>query len=874
MPTFIENSNCRGVRPSGIVGIKHNLRPNLTARLLNDRHCARCIVAPGGYGKSSLAYEYAQIVFEFKHVFWIRCESPCFIRDLDKGNLAESIFACDDQAKLVVCDDVPQLDPDRTKIFCEFVSKILSNDCEMVVCCTPSNDTITSQQTDCLQIRAKDLLLSDDEIEIERTRGNAVEDFDAFGKQWRVPSFVWKEGNAADIVAGMAKESLPISLKSAMLAMLALQEGEISDLARFLRPSALNGDITYLAREYPYLGIDINDESYQTIKIKIPDIVKGLGKGWEGLSSGFREQQASDIVASLADALLENGLCGRSVEFIKLYGKGGSRKRWVEKNGWSLAFFPDPFAYLNLLESCLSKYGGLTSDIHTVAAWCAYMLGRKETATSYCKRAYRMNSPSWQSRKACDLLMLINEHEAPIPCSSNFVQKSCNDDFEMRAKSIDAPFIASPIDWNLACELEVSLLDGRSQFIIDWGNRLSMLKDDPDDIFMSRTLMFSGALFVQHLMAEGLDDSDGEDVWETIDSISNLVNKMMDSSVTDDMSWLEYLAVKTIAECSDAYPYKFSTALRVSDVAAMRRVEMSLFEQAGKWVATLENSKRKKGEYELTHPDAFRKGALGAKELSALRTTTPTLSIMLFGGLTCWIGDNKEDIRILTREKAKELMAILALNLGKDVSREKLVRMLWPESNFESANKNLYVVWSNLRRSLSVGESCPYLLKTQNGFCLDSRNVSSDLTEFDDLCRSLIFGCEDLVLWEDLYEKVSGKFSDDLLPFMTENQSIESARKKYRDQLVDGLVAASNRLYAQDEVRGAIWYAREAKRRDPAREDVYIALMAAQIASDQRACALDTYFECRRFLSESLGIDPSAKVMALYHSIIEEEHEI
>ncbi len=47
--------------------------------------------------------------------------------------------------------------------------------------------------------------------------------------------------------------------------------------------------------------------------------------------------------------------------------------------------------------------------------------------------------------------------------------------------------------------------------------------------------------------------------------------------------------------------------------------------------------------------------------------------------------------------------------------------------------------------------------------------------------------------------------------------------------------------------------------------------MEAQIASGQRAAAIDAYFACRRYLSEELGIDPSPRVVELYRSIIETE---
>lgn len=873
MPTFIENCNCKGVRPSGIVGKKHNLRPSLTGRLLNDRHCARYIVAPGGFGKSSLAYEYAQIVFEFKHVFWIRCDSPCFIRDLDAGTLVESVFASDEGARLVVFDDVPQLDASRTQAFDEAVEAILKTDCEVIACCTPANDSISFSHPDSIQIRAKDLLLNDEEVEIERMRGCDISDFDANGKQWRIASFVWSEGSNRHVVAGMSQEGLPLSLKSAMFAMLALGEGEMGDLARFLRPSAFGDDLAYLAEEYPYLGINLGDDSYQTIEVEISDIVKGMGAEIEAFSSGFVENATPDMASAFADALVEMGACGRGADFMRAYGKGDVRHKWVARNGWSLAFLPDPLPLLEIVEDCLAKNGRLSCDICTVAAWSAHILGDEGSAKSYCMKAYRGAPLGWQGRDACDLVSMIVDgalfDSGNVPARAQW--PLCDMPFDEGEPSY--ALRDAPLDWTLACKLERALLEGNDAFAKEWKDAASATGPQNDDLFTSRTLMFSGTLFLRKVLQEGLSDSAEDVIWETIELIAEHAIPLIAATGTEDMGWPEYLAVKAIEECADRFPFRFASSLRVSDVAAMRRVDMRLFDQAGKWRARFEDSRRRKGEFELTHPDVFRKSSMRPAELSALRAATPTLSIVLFGGLYCWIGEHKEDMRPITREKAKSLLAIIALNHGREVSREKLVNMLWPNANFESANKNLYVVWSFLKRSLSIGDSCPYLLRTQNGFRLDTRYVSCDLSEFEELCRALLFGRNDAVLWEEMYEKVSGPFSEDLLPSLANNQTIDDARKMYRDQLVDGLVAASNRLYLQDEVRGAMWYAREAKRRDPSREDVYIALMAAQIASDQRANALDTYFECRKFLSDNMGIDPSAKVMELYRSIIEEEHE-
>jgi DNA-binding SARP family transcriptional activator len=45
--------------------------------------------------------------------------------------------------------------------------------------------------------------------------------------------------------------------------------------------------------------------------------------------------------------------------------------------------------------------------------------------------------------------------------------------------------------------------------------------------------------------------------------------------------------------------------------------------------------------------------------------------------------------------------------------------------------------------------------------------------------------------------------------------------------------------------------------------------MRAQLSLGQQAHALDTFFECKTFLNEELGIDPSKKMTKLYREIIE-----
>ena len=102
MTRFIQQSACEGRRPHGVVPDRLRSRPRLLSRLLEDRGALRLVVAPPGFGKATLAFEYASVMFQFEHVFWLRGSSPCFLRDLDAGVLAEAVLEADEHAALMV----------------------------------------------------------------------------------------------------------------------------------------------------------------------------------------------------------------------------------------------------------------------------------------------------------------------------------------------------------------------------------------------------------------------------------------------------------------------------------------------------------------------------------------------------------------------------------------------------------------------------------------------------------------------------------------------------------------------------------------------------------------------------------------------------
>ena len=285
-------------------------------------------------------------------------------------------------------------------------------------------------------------------------------------------------------------------------------------------------------------------------------------------------------------------------------------------------------------------------------------------------------------------------------------------------------------------------------------------------------------------------------------------------------------------------------------------------------------AERARAERERSSRDRYEARPIRSETPGAPGSSAPILYVRLLGGLDVRIGEQQVDMQAFSRQKTKTLLALLVLARGRELSRERLLETLWPDSPHGCAIKNFYSVWSQLKRGLDYEGTCPYLLRDQGGVRLDARLLRSDVAELDSICRALSFGEIDLDRWRDHLEAIDGSYSGDLLPSESVNDDIAAARRRLRINLVDSLVCASGRLLESGEPRAALWFAREAAGRDRSREDACAALMEAQLGAGQRAAAIDTYLSCRRYLVEELGIDPSPSIVALYRSAVEAEEAL
>lgn len=957
MPTFIEKCNCKGSGPERLRYSRHYLRPRIVGELLKDRVVPRYLVGPKGYGKSSVAFEYAQLMFEFEHVFWVNCESPCFLRDLDRGDLASAILSEDGDAALVVCDDVPSLDPDRVALFYDFANGLAKEGCELLVTCIPSMEESLGAFRSAVVVDSRDLLLGDDEIQMDISRGNVALDGAALLRDCdRAPAMLWADDGAAEILDGIKGEDLPLSMRLLMLAILILGSGRVSVLEGIADARTISDDLGFLERRYPYLGIDLQDGSFDAISVAC-DVLRARSRmSLADVAPVSSARCLSELAFLIADELLEAGSAQRAASFLAEFTFKGYVAKWAVLRGWRLVMEGEMLCMLRLAGGARREQPELRMHLDALCAWAAYGIGEQSLMLRSRNRALGNDSSEWACRCAVAALGCADFSQATAREAVDMLEAAMPMVVCDGVSSREA-MASSPLDWNVffcGCRdllQAIAAIDGdaavsgdasgavlcmpappgrelaralserisreadaagsaslaSSCLVAAWSVR-AILVNRASEFRLSANAGISGAgagagegectgagegalagagecagnaeaVAAATHAAASIHAGDGglPESWAALTSCLLEVVERFASDSSQDLwrlpKWVWHECASALSELAEALPYQVDYRLPKSCTALLNALSAELSNQATAYRRDIADRERREAERLMTLPDSPRYDIASRSGSDALRGSVPPMRVRMFGGLDVCIGEHGYDTRTLARCKSKVALAILTLSKGREVSRERMSKALWPDSEFESRQRNFYVIWSDLRRVLSVEGRCPYLVRTQTGYRLDVRYVSSDLDDFDQLCHELLFGTDDMAAWREMFDKASGDYSEELLPGMFGNDMIDSMRIRCKSRLVDGLVAASVRMGAHGEHRGAIWFAREALSRDSSREDAYISLMESQLRSDQRGAALETYFDCRRHLSDQLGIDPSPRIMEVYRSIIESEEE-
>jgi DNA-binding SARP family transcriptional activator len=221
--------------------------------------------------------------------------------------------------------------------------------------------------------------------------------------------------------------------------------------------------------------------------------------------------------------------------------------------------------------------------------------------------------------------------------------------------------------------------------------------------------------------------------------------------------------------------------------------------------------------------------------------------------------------------KQCQVLAILALEPGVPVSKERLADLLWegdPPTSYVGTLDS-YVCTLRRRLGLRAGRTS-VLATTQAGFVLQE-DVVVDLSRFWACVRlpaeatnaEVVAHAERALAIADLELLVDAPYAE----------WAARARDVVSTALVELCAHGAQRANALGETQRAVHLATAAVRRDPVCEDAWRQLMLAHWFSGRRARALAAYGELRQVLCDELGDEPGQESQQLYLAILGDSAE-
>jgi DNA-binding SARP family transcriptional activator/TolB-like protein len=213
-----------------------------------------------------------------------------------------------------------------------------------------------------------------------------------------------------------------------------------------------------------------------------------------------------------------------------------------------------------------------------------------------------------------------------------------------------------------------------------------------------------------------------------------------------------------------------------------------------------------------------------------------------------------------TPRKARALLAYLAAQGGRAVSRERLADLLWPYQGTDQARHSLRNCLLELRKAL--GAVADDHLVTDFSTCR-VHAAEVDLDRFERLARSQ--QPDDQKAAAELYR---GEF---LADFVVDSEPFQEWLAAERDRTLDLACGVLQRLSAQQDAAGESDAAIQAARRlvslDPLSEIGHRALIRAYMRAGRRPEALRQYRNCTEILKRELDVAPDSETQTLAKEI-------
>ncbi len=223
--------------------------------------------------------------------------------------------------------------------------------------------------------------------------------------------------------------------------------------------------------------------------------------------------------------------------------------------------------------------------------------------------------------------------------------------------------------------------------------------------------------------------------------------------------------------------------------------------------------------------------------------------------------------------KPREILGILASNLGHPISKDALAELVWDGSPPRSYVASLESYICVLRRQLGLPSGRGgALATTSRGYLLDPAVVAVDLVEFRRLMKAAerARGAESVRLTQQALELADG-------PLLASESYVAWADEERRtviETLVRGCVRAAECAEEVGDHAAAVALAERALEADRLTEPAWLVRMRCLAAQGRRIEALACFAELRSAVADAIGMEPSPEAERLYFSLLRGDRSV
>jgi DNA-binding SARP family transcriptional activator len=253
----------------------------------------------------------------------------------------------------------------------------------------------------------------------------------------------------------------------------------------------------------------------------------------------------------------------------------------------------------------------------------------------------------------------------------------------------------------------------------------------------------------------------------------------------------------------------------------------------------------------------------------ALENTTPaSLEIHVLGPFRVLVDGSAVEGRRWSRRKPQLLVKVLALQPHRQLHRERLMELLWPELDAEAAANNLHKTIHLARHALepelkSAAESRFILSQGQQVALRAPGGLLVDAEEFERRAAAAKRTGE-----AEEYEAALALYAGDLLPEEPYEDWAAARREQLRGQYQELLMKLALLYEARGEFEGGVAQWKRLLDCDPPNEEAHRRLMSLYAQTGDRRRALRQYEQCRDTLRRELEAEPEPATVELHERII------